>query len=90
MREVHSSKKFERDLKRIAKRKKDKTKLDTAIRYLIHSIPLPAHYSDHALKGNFLDYRDLHIEPDWLLIYKTTLSDLLLERTGSHSDIFGK
>ena len=48
-------------------------------------------YSDHALSGNWKDHRELHILPDWLLIYH--LNDdvlvLTLSRTGTHSDLFG-
>ena len=33
-------------------------------------------------------YRDCHIEPDWVLIYKISKDELLLERTGTHSDLF--
>ena len=51
---------------------------------------LPQKYSDHALKGIFSGYRECHIEPDWLLIYKISEDVLVLSlyRTGSHSDLF--
>ena len=47
-------------------------------------------YRDHQLKGNMGEYRELHIESDWLLIYKIDGINLLLylERTGSHADLF--
>jgi hypothetical protein len=41
------------------------------------------------LKGDWKNYRDLHIEPDWLLLYKTDDANLWLVHTGTHSDIFG-
>lgn len=51
---------------------------------------LPAVYSDHALTGNWNGYRECHIEPDWLLVYKMIDDKLILSltRTGTHSDIF--
>ncbi len=54
---------------------------------------LPPKYKDHALTGNFGGFRDCHIQPDWLLIYKKQDSDdgcgiLGLEATGTHSDLF--
>jgi len=49
---------------------------------------LPPRYKDHPLRGNWLDYRDCHIEADWLLIYKILGDDIYLVRTGSHADLF--
>jgi mRNA interferase YafQ len=49
----------------------------------------PRELRDHPLKGQWKGYRDLHIEPDWLLIYKVDQENLWLVRTGSHGDIFG-
>ena len=43
---------------------------------------------DHTLKGNYVGRRECHLEPDWLLIYKVEERDLILERTGSHADLF--
>jgi mRNA interferase YafQ len=49
--------------------------------------PLPPHYKDHALTGNWLDYRDCHLKPDLVLIYQITDNDLILVRLGSHSEL---
>ena len=43
---------------------------------------------DHPLSGEWNEYRDLHIEPDWLLIYRIDGDTLKLARTGTHDDIF--
>jgi mRNA interferase YafQ len=43
---------------------------------------------NHDLSGNWNGYRECHIKPDWLLIYKITENELLLARLGSHSDLF--
>ncbi|EKY4937501.1 type II toxin-antitoxin system YafQ family toxin [Salmonella enterica] len=51
-------------------------------------LPLPAIYKDHPLQGDYKGYRDAHIEPDWLLIYKISDTELRFERTGTHSDLF--
>ena len=70
------------------KRGKDMTKLRTLLLLLIEEKPLPTHYVDHPLKGNWASYRDAHIEPDWLLIYRVVGDELHLTRTGPHADLF--
>jgi len=79
---------FGRDVKRLRKRNKDMTKLRTVLTLLIEQKPLPRQYLDHPLKGNWKGYRDLHIEPDWLLIYRVVEGELRLARTGTHTDVF--
>jgi len=61
----------------------------SVIDLLVNRHPLPGGLNDHPLKGEFKGYRDLHIESDWLLIYKVDDKDLWLSRTGSHADLFG-
>ena len=79
---------FRRDVKLAQKRGKDMTKLREVLRLLIERKPLPARYKDHPLSGEWNDFRDCHIEPDWLLIYKVAGDNLHLVRTGTHSDLF--
>jgi mRNA interferase YafQ len=79
---------FRRDVKLAAKRGKDLVKLRDVILLLIEGRPLPPRLKDHALGGPWKLYRDCHIEPDWLLIYKVDGEDLHLVRTGTHSDLF--
>jgi len=79
---------FTRDVKRAEKRQKNLDKLKAVIRLLASETPLPASYNDHPLKGDWKGYRDLHIEPDWLLIYQVDGDELRLARTGTHSDLF--
>lgn len=79
---------FKKDIKRLQKRGKNLNKLKTVIDKLLDNQELETKYKDHALSGNLKGYRDCHIEPDWLLIYKITESNLFLVRTGSHSDLF--
>lgn len=79
---------FRRDVKRAEKRGKDMTKLRQVLRLLLNRETLPERQRDHPLRGNWNGYRDLHIEPDWLLIYRIAGDELHLARTGSHSDLF--
>ncbi len=81
---------FEKDYTKMEKRGKDINKLNAIMQKLINEDPLEPKHRDHALKGNFKDRRECHIEPDWLLIYKTNAQEkmIIFERTGSHADIF--
>ncbi|MDO9230417.1 MAG: type II toxin-antitoxin system YafQ family toxin [Syntrophales bacterium] len=54
----------------------------------ICSRPLDRKFRDHDLIGNFKDRRECHVEPDWLLIYRTEESAIIFERTGTHADLF--
>jgi mRNA interferase YafQ len=49
---------------------------------------LPEARRDHPLKGEWKGWRECHIQPDWLLIYRTTETEVLLARTGTHADLF--
>jgi mRNA interferase YafQ len=82
------SKAFKRDMKRLVKRKKDLAKLRAVLVLLAEENLPPAVYRDHALQGDWKGFRDLHIEPDWLLIYRVHDRELQLARTGSHADLF--
>ena len=84
------TKKMKKDLKLLAKRKYNLNKFTQVLDILSAQQTLPEKYKDHALIGNYAGYRECHIEPDWLLIYKTDndILTLVLSRTGSHSDLF--
>lgn len=43
---------------------------------------------DHALAGGYAGSRECHVEPDWLLTYEATDDEVVLIRTGTHSDLF--
>jgi mRNA interferase YafQ len=81
---------FRRDIKRLKKRGLDLQKLEILIRLLASEEILPERYRDHSLVGNWFGYRDCHIQPDWLLIYKISEDELFLARTGTHAELFGK
>ncbi len=67
---------------------KSYAKFRVVFELLLNQQPLEAKYEDHPLIGNWKNRRELHIEPDWLLIYKIEDDVLILERTGSHTDLF--
>lgn len=83
---------FKRDYKRMVKKHYDMDKLETVVKLLIanNQDELVRRYRDHALKGNWQGYRELHLDKDWLLIYKVDDKQLILTmtRTGSHEDLF--
>ena len=81
---------FDRDLKRMAKRGKRMEKLQAIIQLLRTRQSLPASQRDHALAGDMKGWRDCHVEPDWVLIYKIEGDKLTLGETGTHSDLFSK
>ena len=88
MRSLSRTSQFKKDVKKVEKRGKDLRKLRAVLDLLIDAKPLPDTLRDHALQGEFKGSRDLHIEPDWLLIYTLEQNHLRLERTGTHSDLF--
>lgn len=90
--DVRYTTKFNKDRKIIVKRGYNIQKLKDVIELLRTCEPLPEKYKDHALKGDYVGYRECHIEPDWLLVYKIehNVLTLILLRTGTHSDLFGK
>lgn len=87
---VKPSGRFKKDLKVVAKRGYDINLLADVIKLLAAGSPLPGKNKDHALTGNWVNYRECHITPDWLLIYKVEedILVLTLTRTGTHSDLF--
>ncbi len=79
---------FKKDVKLQKKRGKDLGKLKEIIELLISGAELPERYVDHTLFGNWKGWRDCHVQPDWILIYKLDEVSLTLGRIGSHSDLF--
>ena len=87
---IEMSSKFKRDYKLAKKRGYDVSLLQKVIDMLADGETLPEKYCDHSLTGEYIGYRECHILPDWLLIYRIE-KDLLilgLTRTGTHSDLF--
>lgn len=84
------SSKFKRDFKRSKKQHRNIAEFEKVLKLLVSGKKLPESYRDHSLTGNYADYRECQIEPDWLLVYKIDNDkiELLLFRLGSHSDLF--
>ena len=93
MRTIERSSGFKRDYKREA-RGRHGAVLDASLSPVLVALtndqPLDPRYRDHELSGNWTGYRDCHVKPDLLLIYrKPDAETLWLARLGSHSEIFG-
>ena len=88
MLDLRYSSKFKKDFKTCVKRKYKMELLMQVIDILRIPDTLPQKNSDHSLSGNYEGYRECHIAPDWLLIYRQADNELLVYRTGTHSDLF--
>jgi mRNA interferase YafQ len=88
--EILSTGRFKKDLKAIMKRGYNIQLLQDVVFLLSFGTPLPEKNIDHILTGDWIGYRECHITPDWLLIYKidNDVLVLTLTRTGTHSDLF--
>ena len=84
------SNQFKKDLKLMNKRGVKLELLDNVVNKLANLEELDEKFCDHALTGNFIGFRECHIKPDWLLVYRINNNELLLflSRTGTHSDLF--
>lgn len=89
MLDVRYSSKFKRDFKTCSKRQYKMELLQQVVDILRIPDTLPLKNLDHSLSGNYTGYRECHITPDWLLIYRQDGNELLLYRTGTHADLFG-
>ena len=83
---------FKKDFKMAMKRGLKIELLEEVIAALAMGETLPQKHKDHALTGNWVGHRECHVLPDWLLIYRIEdeVQVLILTRTGTHSDLFGK
>ena len=78
---------FKRDRKRAGRRGKALDKLDKVLRQLANEENLDARFRDHKLSGEWKDFRECHIERDWLLVYRTHAGEITFVRTDTHSDL---
>ncbi len=88
--EIITKTRFEKDIKKLKKRGKDFSKLEKVLSLIISSEILDDKYKNHPFVGNWRPCWELHLEPDWLLIYylDKDINTLTLFRTGTHSDLF--
>lgn len=90
LRKIEQTREFKKDLKRLARSGRYQLDdLETVLSYLLAGQELPKKYRDHILVGNWIGYKECHIKPDWLLIYKEARDTLFLVRSGSHAQLFG-
>ena len=75
---------------RLIRRGYNLQRLDLVLSALQRGESLPAAARPHPLKGDWKDYWECHVAPDWLLIYKLTIAEVLLARTGTHADLFNE
>lgn len=84
------SNRFKKDLKLAKRRGLDLELLNSVVTQLASGNTLDEKYRDHDLGGNYAGFRECHIKPDWLLIYRIDENRLILflTRTGAHADLF--
>jgi mRNA interferase YafQ len=84
------SNRFKKDLKLAKKRGLNLDRLQIVVDTLASGQTLDAKYRDHNLTGDYHNFRECHVEPDWLLVYRIDNNELelFLFRTGTHADLF--
>lgn len=91
MRRLKLSALYRRGVKLADRQGRDLVALDKIIALLLDDAAIPAPCRDHEIVGNWKGFRELHIAPDWLLIYKKLPPDwLALVAVGTHSELFKK
>ncbi len=88
MLKILTTNRFKKDLKKVSKRGKNIDKLEFIVEKIQKGNNLDIRYRNHQLTGNWYPCSECHIEPDWLLIYQVKQTEVILIRTGSHSDLF--
>lgn len=81
---------YKKDLRAAERQHKPIERLDEALALLAGRQPLTRSCHDHPLKGEWRGFRELHLAPDWLLVYRVEGDELLLAGLGSHDDLFGE
>lgn len=87
---IEHTTRFKSDLSLAKRRQKSLKKIQDVMEKIAAEKPLDKKFRDHALSGDWQSFRECHIEPDWLLIYKITpdKKTVIFVRTGTHSDLF--
>jgi len=88
MKTIRRTSQFKGDVKRMQLQGRELDNLKGVLETLVKGEPLAAKHRDHVLVGQYKGTRECHIEPDWLLIYELAETEIVLIRTGSHSDLF--
>lgn len=85
---IRRTSQFKRDVRTLQRRGETMDCLRHVLESLIRGEELPSVYRDHVLVGQYRGTRECHLGPDWLLIYERSEREVVLIRTGSHSDLF--
>jgi mRNA interferase YafQ len=85
---IRPTSQFKKDLKRAKKQGCNLELLHRVLQQLAEMDPLAPSFRDHKLKGRWRDFRECHLEPDWLLIYTITDFELRPTRLGTHAELF--
>ncbi len=85
MKDIFYTSQFKKDCKGL----QNTATLQRVINKLATGEKLERAHQDHKLKGRWKKHRECHISGDCLLIYRQTANELVLERVGSHSELFG-
>ena len=85
---IRPTSRFRKDLKKAAAQGRNLAPVKEVLETLAIPRPLPPRFRDHKLKGEWKDFRECHIESDWLLIYTITDFELRPARLGTHSELF--
>jgi mRNA interferase YafQ len=88
MKAIRRTSQFQRDVKRMQRQGRELERLKRVLEALVQEEPLATKYRDHVLVGQYRGTRECHLEPDWVLIYELSETEIVLIRTGSHSDLF--
>lgn len=88
MLELRRTTAFKQDYKLALRRRNKIQLLEVVLQQLLDGVPLEERYRNHGLKGRYVRCWECHLAPDWLLIYQTTATHLILHRLGTHADLF--
>lgn len=87
--------KFQRDVKRLKKKRYDLGQLEALIDLVALNTPealdeLRRRHNMHDLKGEWSGSRECHVANagDWLVIWREESTFATFQRTGSHDDLF--
>lgn len=88
---IYYTNKMKKDARRMQRRGKDMAKLAAILSLLASGAPVQPRLRDHPLSGTRAGFRECHVEPDWLLVYRIEEDALILTatETGTHADLFG-
>ena len=82
------TKQFKKSFKKLHLKDNDEAVYIDVVSKLLNGMPLNKKYKDHFLKGNSDQYKECHLKPDLLLIYRVYRDEVQLIDIGTHSDLF--